>query len=125
MHACMNAVGKLFWQSVKPLQTSKIDRYETAKFNMHLKLLRLKYAKKLMQENFLTRHYKVHKIAAQKISSAKSISSMKIVQEYLDSQFIKKIHLGSGTVCYAKHFFILFSKVYNNEHQYLIKKGQF
>ena len=50
---------------------------------------------------------------------------MKIDREYLESQFIKKIHLGSSILCQTKHFFILFSKVYNNEHEYLIKKGQF
>jgi hypothetical protein len=54
MHAWMDAVGKLFWsKGVKSLHTSKIDRYETAKFKKHLKLLGLKYAK--MKENFLTR----------------------------------------------------------------------
>jgi hypothetical protein len=102
--AYMHAVGRLFWSTcVKHLQTSKIDRYETAKFNKHLKLLGLKYAK--MQKTFLTRHCQVHKIAAQKNFFCKIFSSMKIVREYLESQFFQKIHLGSSILCQTLYLF--------------------
>jgi hypothetical protein len=48
---------------------------------------------------------------------------MKIVREYLESQFFQKIHLGSSILCQTLYLF--YFQKYNNEHEYLIKKMQF